>query len=153
VLELRPFVADDLAGVEPWFDDAEAQRWLGGRHWPAQSFRLVGEDRHMLLAVRVNEPVGLIDIETYRGSRASFAIVVAPALRGRGLGREVLAAAIGHPLFAGIGEWFAGIERGNDASRRLVLTLGFRQVADEDADGFTYFARGADPAQPWCPPD
>jgi hypothetical protein len=63
-------------------------------------------------------------------------------------------------LEAGIGalpdivEWFAGIERGNDASRRLVLGLGFRQMTEEDADGFTYYARGRDLSpSTWRVPD
>ncbi len=31
---LRPFTRDQLALVEPWFEDPETQRWLGGPDWP-----------------------------------------------------------------------------------------------------------------------
>jgi hypothetical protein len=30
-LNARSFRADDLAIVEPWFEDSETQRWLGGK--------------------------------------------------------------------------------------------------------------------------
>lgn len=152
MIDLRPFAAEDLSTVGPWFDNADTLRWLGGRDWPAQSLRLAGDGRLLFLALRGTAPVGLLDVETYEERRASFAIAVAPAERRAGMGTAVLAAAIAHQHFASVVEWFAGIEHGNDASRRLVERLGFRRVTDEDADGFTYYARGESPS-PWYLPD
>ncbi len=152
MLELRPLRTRDLREVERWFDDAETQRWLGGRDWPAQSLRLAGETRHVLLASAGGDAVAMIDVETYPDARASFAIVVAPAARRSGIGRATLNAVIDHHALSAVTEWFAGIERGNDASRRLVEALGFRRVTEEDADGFTYYALG-EVASPWSPPD
>jgi hypothetical protein len=106
----------------------------------------------VLLASDKTRPVALLDVEIYEGRRASFAIVVAPGVRRAGVGRRVVEAAIAHPLFREVAEWFVGIERGNEASRGLVLALGFRQVTEEDADGFTYYARGQSPV-PWSLPD
>jgi ribosomal protein S18 acetylase RimI-like enzyme len=143
LIGFRPLLASDLGQVERWFDDAETQRWLGGRDWPAQSLRLAGENRHVLLATDGGS-IALLDVEIYDRHRASFAIVVAPAERRKGIGRQVVEAAIGHPLFSDVTEWFVGVERDNDASRGLVEKLGFRQMTDEDADGFTYYARGRD---------
>ena len=40
---LRPFTADRLALVEPWFHHPEVQRWLGGPEWPARQFTVAGE--------------------------------------------------------------------------------------------------------------
>lgn len=152
MIEFRPLLASDLGEVERWFDDAETQRWLGGRDWAAQSLKLAGPDRHVLLTSEAANTVGLLDIEVYDGRRASFAIVVAPAARRVGVGRRVVEAAIGHPLFAEVEEWFVGIERGNDASRRFVTALGFNPVTNVDADGFTYYARGVS-TTPWSLPD
>jgi L-amino acid N-acyltransferase YncA len=152
LIELRPLRTSDLGEVERWFDDVETQRWLGGRDWPAQSLRLVGEGRYVLLATLDGIAIGLIDVETYGSRRASFAIVVAPTARRTGVGKRLLGAAFDHRLFAHIAEWFVGVERGNDASRRLVQSIGFRQVTDEDGDGFTYYARG-ESSSPWSLPD
>jgi len=33
-VRLRPFTSGDLPLVEPWFADADTQRWLGGPGWP-----------------------------------------------------------------------------------------------------------------------
>jgi RimJ/RimL family protein N-acetyltransferase len=152
LVDLRPLQVSDLSEVERWFDDTETQRWLGGRDWPSQSLRLAGEHRHVLLAMLDGNAVGLIDIETYPGHRASFAIVVPISARRQGIGRRILKAAIDDPRLAGIVEWFAGIERGNEASRSLVQGLGFRQVTDEDADSFTYYSLGH-PSVPWSLPE
>jgi len=48
---------------------------------------------------------------------------------------------------------FAGVERGNTASRELLEGLGFLRMTEEDADGFTYFAwrRFGWPDSPWSP--
>ena len=152
MVALRPLLVSDLGEVERWFDDAETQRWLGGREWPSQSLRLAGENRHVLLATLDGSAVGLIDVETYSARRASFAIVVAASARRQRLGRRVLEAAIDDPRLAEVVEWFAGIERGNKASRRLVESIGFRPVTGEDADGFTYYALG-DVGVPWSLPE
>jgi RimJ/RimL family protein N-acetyltransferase len=151
LVDLSPLRVSDLGEVERWFDDTQTQKWLGGRDWPSQSLRLAGKNRYVLLAMLAGSAVGLIDVETYPAHRASFAIVVAPSARRHGMGRRVLEAAIDDPRVAEVVEWFAGIERGNEASRRLVESIGFRPVTGEDADGFTYYALG-DVGVPWSLP-
>lgn len=135
---LKPLTAADLPIVEPWFDDRETQRWLGGREWPVQGFSLQGPDRQMLLASNETLPIGLVDCETYSDNSASFAIVTAPDMRRRGIGRAILAALMSDPAYSGITRFFAGIERGNVASAALMLRCGFVQ-GEEDEDGFTDF--------------
>lgn len=39
-LVLSRLTSDDLALVEPWFDDPDTQRYLGGHEWPAQMLAL-----------------------------------------------------------------------------------------------------------------
>lgn len=138
MLRLKPLDASDLPIVEPWFDDAETQRWLGGREWPALGFRLQGPDRQLYLALDETTPVGLLDCETYLDNSASFAVVTAPEMRNRGIGRAILSAFMAEPAYSHIIRFFAGIERGNVASAALMLRCGFVE-GEEDADGFTDF--------------
>ena len=140
MLALRPLTSADIPVIEPWFDDEETRHWLGGRDWPRKSLKLAGPDRHELLAVREGTPVGMVDIEIEHG-RAAFAVVIAPAARRQGLGRQMVEACLALPAFATVAEWFAGVERGNTASRQLLEGLGFLRMTEEAADGFTYFAR------------
>jgi RimJ/RimL family protein N-acetyltransferase len=39
---LRPFTAELLEVVQPWFHHPEVQRWLGGPEWPARALSLAG---------------------------------------------------------------------------------------------------------------
>jgi ribosomal protein S18 acetylase RimI-like enzyme len=152
VLALRPLTAADIPVVEPWFDDEETRHWLGGRDWPRKSLRLAGPARHELLALIDDRPVGMVDVEIEHG-RAAFAVVIAPDARRHGIGRQMVEACIALPSFATVAEWFAGVERGNTASRQLLEGLGFLRMTEEDADGFTYFARRRFgwPDSPWSP--
>lgn len=152
MLSLRPLTAADLPTIQLWFDDEETRHWLGGRDWPRKSLRLAGPNRFELLATVDDLPVGMVDVEIEHG-RAAFAVVIAPAVRRQGLGRRMVEACMAEPMFVAVEEWFAGVERGNVASRQLLERLGFLQMTDEDANGFTYFARRrigwAD--TPWSP--
>ena len=71
-LALRPFIRDQLVLVEPWFLDAETNRWLGGPDWPRLMLDLadrpLGEFRGALetgryrwLAWTSDRPVGYND--------------------------------------------------------------------------------------------
>jgi ribosomal protein S18 acetylase RimI-like enzyme len=152
VLSLRPLTAADIPLVQPWFDDEETRHWLGGRDWPRKSLKLAGPNRHELLAIVDATPIGMVDIEVEHG-RAAFAVVIAPAVRRQKLGQQMVVACMAEPIFAEVEEWFAGVERGNIASRQLLESLGFLRMTDEDADGFTYFAyrRSGWADSPWSP--
>jgi len=45
-VRLRPFERHHLALVEPWFRDADTQRWLGGPAWPQRHRRYPGLGRY-----------------------------------------------------------------------------------------------------------
>ena len=77
-VDLVPFGPDDVSRIEPWFDDAETQRWLGGRDWirrePELLTKTIGDeyrgkvvtDRKMWLGLdETGEPVSFTDGETY----------------------------------------------------------------------------------------
>ena len=111
-VRLRPFTSPDLPLVEPWFADADTQRWLGGPGWPrlVLTGRPLGEYRGAVetgnydwLATDDELVVGYIGCGTYdrwttweggpggRGVMASIDVpaanisyVVDPARRRRG---------------------------------------------------------------------
>ncbi len=155
-MNLRLLTPGDLQTVTAWFEDAETRRWLGGPDWPAKSLRLRSDARLSFVATLNAELVALADVETYPGRRASFATITAPALRQRGIGAAMIEALLRLPEYADLEELFAGVEQGNIASQRLLLSTGFSRMTDVDPDGFIYYARQMKdaPSMPWTlPPD
>ncbi len=154
MIALRELTAGDLPVVEPWFEDAETRHWLGGPGWALEGLRLAGPNRYNLLAYVDGLPAALVDVEIGEDKRAAFAIVMAPALRGRRIGRTVVGVCMADARFADVSEWFAGVETGNVASSQLLLSCGFAKMTDIDADGFSYYAwrRFGWPELPWRTP-
>jgi hypothetical protein len=75
-LVLRPFTREHLSLVEPWFLDADTNRWLGGPDWPRLMLDLadrpLGEFRGAIetgrfrwLAWTSDRPIGYIDCGCY----------------------------------------------------------------------------------------
>lgn len=133
--------------VEPWFDDAETARYLGGRDWPRETLALVRRrpsgavDRRAWLALDDDRIVGLADVEAYDDGTASVAIVVDPARRSRGNGGRILELVSQDLSSRGVREVRGGVHVGNIQSRRCALRAGFRPLASQpDADGFVEYA-------------
>jgi RimJ/RimL family protein N-acetyltransferase len=150
-IRLRLFTTEALSVLEPWFDDPETQRRLGGPDWPARELRLLADPPPAHRGQRVERrwawvaedlvPVGLVVAEAYCDATASVALVVDPARRGRGVGRRILRAVLDALRAAGIREATGGIEADNVASVRCVEAAGFtRQAEEPDAEGFVNFA-------------
>jgi RimJ/RimL family protein N-acetyltransferase len=151
--ELIPLTESTLAIAVPWFEDEQTQRWLGGPGWPALVLRLAASPpaeyrgrqvtgRFVWLAYVDQAPVGLADTERYADATASVAIVVAPAVRGRGVGRRIIQAVLAHPELAATQVTEAGIEPGNAASVRCFTAAGFTAANDTpDEHGVVYFRR------------
>ncbi len=152
-LRLVPFTATALSVVEPWFDDEETLRWLGDRRWPSMILRLAASppaeqrghqalDRRAWIVEEDGAPTGLVDVEVYQDRTAGLAFVIAPARRGRGVGRRALNAIAEQLAADGIREVFGGAEANNAASIRCMEGAGFaRRSPEPDAEGFLYLAR------------
>lgn len=135
---LVPLVRAGIADVEPWpFDDPIAfyddspereWRWLRGV-WTGRG-RVSPDSWRLYFAVLVDgEPVGMQDLSGRNfarfGTVTSFSWL-APASRGRGLGKEMRAAIL-HLAFAGLGAREAGSDAffDNEASNRVSRGLGY----------------------------
>jgi SAM-dependent methyltransferase len=87
-------------------------RRLGDRKWPETVLHLAQHPpaehrgnptvrRESLLATENGSPVALLDVETYHDGTASFAFVVDPSHRGRGVCRQAALALVAHLAKAG----------------------------------------------------
>jgi RimJ/RimL family protein N-acetyltransferase len=160
-LRLQPFEASELHLVEPWFNDAETQRWLGGPRWPRQMLDLVthplGEyrgaretGRFRWSAWEDEAAVGFIDCGTYdcwttweggedgRGvisaialPSASITYVIDPSLRGRGHCTQMIVELMRQPELTQIRLIGAGVEPDNLASIGCLVSAGFEPLDAE----------------------
>jgi RimJ/RimL family protein N-acetyltransferase len=97
-------------------------------------------DRIVWVAFEGRFPVGLIDVETYEDSTASFALVVAPHRRGLGIGRGVIHATIQHPRLDAVSTWVVGVEPTNPPSIRCLEGAGFKlRSATPDHQGLLIY--------------
>jgi ribosomal protein S18 acetylase RimI-like enzyme len=125
-LDSRPLRADDLPVVEPWFDDPDTRRWLGGREWPGRLLRLArAPDRLAVVYLLDRAPVALLDLERLAPANAAIAIVVSPAHRRRRVAATVLGTLFALAEVDGVDQIVAEVERGNTAAQRLVRAAGF----------------------------
>lgn len=146
-----PFTPDALAKVAPWFDDAETDRWLGGREWPERLLRLLADpprehrgsavlERLALVARAYGEPVGLVDAEIYANGTAALSLVIAPLRRRRGLGAATLRAMGPHLAPRGVQTIIGGVEQHNFASLRCAARAGFVPVTGAvNEEGFVEY--------------
>lgn len=106
------------SGLVSWDDH---QRWLAAA--------LARPDRRLLVAEQEGEAVGTVRLDQgAEGCELSW--TVAPAQRGRGVGKAIVAAAT---ALAGPGALIARIKRGNAVSLRIAEACGF-VVAGSEGD-------------------
>lgn len=85
-------------------------------------------------------PYGPIILETIDAVTGAIAFVIAPQLRGRGLGRAMIAAMIARSELRDVELFEAGVEPQNTASRHCLEAAGFEQgSARPDVEGMLYY--------------
>jgi len=159
--DLRPFTRAHLALVEPWFEDSETQRWLGGPGWPRLILDLadapLGEfrgsqetGRYEYLAWEGDEPAGYVDCATtdrwttWEGGpdgrgvldiidvpAGGIAYVTNPAMRRKGYGTGMVLALMQLPELSHVELFAAGIEPANTASVQCLRSAGFVPIDPE----------------------
>ncbi len=146
-LSLRPLTPGLVRVIEPWFDDSETIAHLGGRDWIRRELRLVADMpgqafRGMIVTGRWgwvglddDSAVGYVGPERYDDGSASFAFVVAPHQRRRGVGRAMLRAVASQPEVAGVTRFVGGVDRANVASLRCLESVGAELAENPDEEG------------------
>lgn len=134
-LRLRPAVLADAELLLAWRNDAQTR--AASHHsepialdahlqWLRRS--LATPERTLLIAMLGEEPAGTVRIDR-EGAVSHLSWTVAPAMRGRGLGRRMVALAV-----QGIaGPLRAEVRAGNTASMRIAEAAGMRPVRQDGA--------------------
>jgi GNAT superfamily N-acetyltransferase len=160
-LRLGPFGPDHLPFVEPWFQDVDTQKWLGGPGWPSLILELADQPlgkfrgavetgRSAWVAWEGDRPVGLIDCgttdrwTTWEGGpsgrgviatmpipSANMSYVVDPAARRCGYGSAMVRELLNVPELAHVKLFAAGIEFGNLASIQCARSAGLDPLSSE----------------------
>ena len=143
-LRLRPFVAGDDAEVTSWFPDAGALRFFAGRRlsWPLDDEQWEGIRTDPTItawtAVLGDDPnpVGHAEIVEETGSRIRFArLAIAPQLRGKHLGREVMKNLIAMVRDRGYTQAYLFVHPDNTNAIRGYRSLGFEPVDEPGLGG------------------
>lgn len=134
--------------IETWFDDAETIRFLGKRDWLWEELNLIqtatGQDfkgnnvlaRHIWLVFGDdNIPVALVDVEPYNDGTAGMAFVVAPDLRGKGIGQKILLSLTERPELKNVDVLIAGVEPENISCLTCMSNAGFIISETPDEEG------------------
>ena len=149
--------ADLLPAIEPWFDDPETIRFLGGRDWIRRELQLVKtaqtpelrdrkvEGREAWIAFEECAPVGFIGVERYDDGRAACVIVVDPSVRRKGIGRAILEDVWQRPEMSRVQQLDTGVEPDNVASQSCVIAAGFTLSPTPDEEGMLHAVRARPP--------
>lgn len=151
-LRLRPAAMDDAKRLFDWRNDPDTRAvslssdelvWEEHLVWLERS--LARTDRLLFIgeAVRTDEPIGVVRFDAAEDGMGDGAwevgITVAPAFRGRGWSRKLLAAGLDH---LGPQRFRARVLKGNGRSRSLFEGLGFRPAGEADGVLDYRLARG-----------
>jgi ribosomal protein S18 acetylase RimI-like enzyme len=138
-MELKPFEDSQTALVSSWASTAQEVALLSGRDefpFPAElvdSWRKVADDIRAYLYFDGQTPVGYgelwLDDEEDEVELAR--IIIAPELRGKGIGTEFVRALLQHALAAGYAEVFLRVRPDNEPAIKTYLRVGFQPVDEQ----------------------
>jgi len=138
-MELRGFGSGDAAVVAGWATSAQEVGLLSGRDefpFPAElvgSWRKVADDIEPYLYFDGETPIGYAELwlDDEEDEVELARIIVAPELRGKGIGTEFVRALLGPALASGYADIFLRVRPDNTPAIRTYLRVGFQPVADE----------------------
>lgn len=119
---VRPLTDDDRATVAALHDEAFPASHVPGHRIDA------GEDRWVLVAEQDGAVVGYVAAERHEDGTGYLDLVgVAPAVRGRGIGADLVAAAVATLAAEGCPSAGLTVRETNGTARRLYERLGFTE--------------------------
>ncbi|HWD68929.1 MAG TPA: GNAT family N-acetyltransferase [Solirubrobacteraceae bacterium] len=125
-IELRAATTGDIPVLSKLYDDAFHD---GGHVDPS---RLTSERSRTLLICCDDEPVGTITVAREARRGAVYGFAVAPAWRGRGIGRQVLRRVCQQQFDGGAERVDLEVEVENDGALGLYTSVGFTLEATDD---------------------
>ncbi|HVA13862.1 MAG TPA: GNAT family N-acetyltransferase [Stellaceae bacterium] len=128
---LRPATPDDAERLLAWRNDPVTRAHSRRQHalsWAELMAAPAGTTRESYVGELDGHPVGSLHLD-YAGTACELSWTVAPAERGRGIGRALVAAAV---AAARAPELVALIKPANEASRRIADSLGFAPQGERD---------------------
>ena len=134
-VSLRRFAAADFATYRAWFGDAELDRRLGPIDDAWLDHVLAERDGRQYVALdagRIVAVVGVLLPQPADPWGALTDLAVAPARRGTGIGRRVVAALLARPELAAVAEWRAWVEGDNAAALALLDACGWTRAGVDD---------------------
>jgi RimJ/RimL family protein N-acetyltransferase len=154
-LELESFTHADRDAVDPWFDDDDTRRFIGGTGWVEPSLLHAPKPpagregrqisaRFMWVAREAGVPVGVVDVETYDDGTADLALIVAPDHRRAGLCKRILEAVIDNPALRDVQVMRLGVEQDNVGAARCAESAGF-SAEPHNEQGLTHYIRAIGP--------
>ena len=136
---LRQATADDCHDLLAWRNDPHTRAMsrqtgeIGLDQHLAWFARVLGDHRrYFLIGMQDQRKVGLVRFDQEGDSRWEVGINLNPAERGKGLGKALLAAAVGHFWTAKPGvKLLAEVRLENTASRKIFEACGFHWVGQD----------------------
>jgi RimJ/RimL family protein N-acetyltransferase len=135
---LRPAAFDDAERLLAWRNDPVTRANSRRQHmlnWDELSAVPSGVTRETYIAESDGTAVGTVSLD-YADDECELSWTVAPEARGRGIGRDLVAAAIATARAPSL---IAMIKPGNTSSRRIAQSLGF--ILAETRDGLEIWRR------------
>jgi ribosomal-protein-alanine N-acetyltransferase len=119
------------------------------RGWsPAELEALIAQDRVVTMVARrgspfgSRRPVGFVMVRSTDGEAEVLTLAVNPRHRGKGLGRQLMDAALRRLYHDRVRSVFLEVDEGNAAALGLYARLGFREVGRRR----NYYAKAGGPA-------
>lgn len=137
---LRDFVADDLPLLRAWLQTAGLG--VPDRIDPrALGARLLGDTRILMRTAEVDRAtVGFVRLDLAPDRSAELTILVDPRRRRRGLGRQMLLAALEAARTRGLNRLIAVVADANDVARNFFFEQGFER-SEAAVPGFDHLVR------------
>jgi RimJ/RimL family protein N-acetyltransferase len=135
MINFRKFKEKDRELIKKWFEnDSIGMRFLPTYRSTDDYKHLIDFKKRYLFIVSNDEnPIGFLDFEIDTPEIGYVAFFIAPELRGKGFGYELLTEGLKLPEVKQVKVVEAGIEKENEISKKLLEKAGFSYVyTDED---------------------
>ena len=139
VLSFQKFVIKNKEVISNWFSSDELGIKFLSSYVTDEFAQLIDfQKRYLWLVLRDDVGVGFFDLEIESDKKGYFAFYIAPAYRGKGLGLEILKAALNLPEVTSVEVLEGGVDKDNLSSIKTLEQANFK-YAYTDEDGMLMY--------------